>query len=114
MNLTEQNLKTIKETFKILPYNPKPIKPCRVKFMGEFVTTESNKTIWKRKGDAKSAIILHFCNQKSIFGSFLPSHKFSNSDYTYIKDDTIKELIQYLEREKILEYIEVDAAEFQK
>ena len=109
MNLTKQNLQTIKETFKVKQYkHPKPLRPYRVKFMGEFITTGSNKTIWRKIGDAKSAITLHFSNERGMFRDFLPHEKYTWGK-DFVKDETVRELIQYLEQEKILEYIEVSA-----
>lgn len=110
MQLSEHNLQTIKQTFEYRAYKTKPIRPCRVKFMGEFVTTESGKTIWRRIGDAKSAINLHIYNKRDLFFEFLPHEKSSyDGRFLYIKSSTIKELMTYLEKEKILEYVEVSA-----
>ena len=111
MNLTKENLKVIKGTFNKLCVDPKPIRPCRVKFMGEFVTTSSDKTIWRKKGHAKSAIALHFSNNRSCFKEFLPHEKYTWGK-DFVKDETVRELIQYLEQEKILEYVEVSAEQF--
>lgn len=112
MELTKENLQTIKETFKVKQYkHPKPQRPCRVKFMGEFITTGSNKTIWRKIGDAKSAITLHLSSKRGMFRDFLP-HMQSMYGTVYVEDKTVRELIQYLEQEKIIEYIEVSAEQY--
>lgn len=112
MQLTEQNLKTIKETFKLKQYkHPKPLRPCRVKFMGEFITTGSNKTIWRKIGDAKAAITLHLSNKRGMFRNFLPNVKNMYGGIS-VGDEAVRELIQYLEQEKLIEYIEVSAEQY--
>jgi hypothetical protein len=37
----------------------KKLSPCRVMVNGKFVVTDSGKTIWRRVGDAKSAVKNH-------------------------------------------------------
>jgi hypothetical protein len=78
-------------------------KPCRIKFNGKFITTESKKTVWRNIGFAKSALLNHI-NCQSTVSQYLKSTY--NVDYTY--GTVNKQLIRDLETAGVIEYIEVD------
>ena len=46
-----------------------------------------------------------------MFRDFLP-HMKSMYGTVYVEDKTVRELIQYLEQEKIIEYVEVSAEQY--
>lgn len=48
----------------------KPTTPYRIKFLGEFVTLESGKTLWRTKGHAKSAMVNHIKSKIRYDDSF--------------------------------------------
>ena len=78
-------------------------KPCRIKFNGKFITTESKKTVWRNIGFAKSALLNHLNCQYTISQYLKSTH---NLDYTY--GSVNKKLIRDLEAAGVIEYIEVD------
>lgn len=99
---------------------PKTVKtrPCRIKFNGEFITTKSKKTVWRNKGFAKSAL-LHYFKSNIIISSaileFILRAKLVNQPWTavyYIKSETYKQIADELEKQGIVEYIEVDIEDF--
>ena len=78
-------------------------KPCRIKFNGKFITTESKKTVWRNIGFAKSALLHHFNCQHTV-SHYLKS--IYNVDYNY--GAVNKQLIRDLEAAGVIEYVEVD------
>ncbi len=111
---TPEQLTALKNTFK--PTKPiKKARPHRIKFMGEFVTLNSGKTVWKRIGDAKSALNNHFDSYATI-GAFrryetpssvnlIMQNLFADKKYPY---QHVKELIDLLEKAGVVEFVPVD------
>lgn len=111
---TPEQLTALKNTFK----STKPLKksrPHRIKFMGEFITLNSGKTVWKRIGDAKSALNNHL-GSYAMIGAFrrdeTPSPVnlimrdfFADKRYPY---QHVKELILLLEKAGVVEFVPVD------
>lgn len=96
-------ISTIEQTF--LGRNSKTVKtkPCRIKFNGKFITTESKKTVWRNIGFAKSALLNHLNCQYTVSQHLKSSH---GLDYTY--GSVNKQLIRDLEAAGVVEYVEVD------
>lgn len=110
---TPEQLTALKNTFK--PTKPiKKARPHRIKFMGEFVTLNSGKTVWKRIGDAKSALHHHFATQtyshydpkadQSIINQLLKQF-FSHEGYPY---QHTSKLTSLLEKAGVVEFVPVD------
>lgn len=110
---TPEQLTALKNTFK--PTKPiKKARPHRIKFMGEFVTLNSGKTVWKRIGDAKNALNNHFTSfagigewraeQRSIVNKMLHQF-FAHEKYPHY---CVKELIALLEKAGVVEFVPVD------
>jgi len=98
-----QLISNIEQTFLERNSTTVKTKPCRIKFNGKFITTESKKTVWRNIGFAKSALLNHF-NCQSTVSHYLKSTY--NVDYAY--GDVNKQLIRDLEAAGVIEYIEVD------
>lgn len=102
--ITQQELDLIKSTFTSEPSKVKT-KPRRVKFLGEFITTASKKTVWRNRGFAKSALVCHFQSSHAL--CLLAGKLFgSGSGYYHCKD-----LIRALEAQKAIEYVDVEIEE---
>jgi hypothetical protein len=111
--LTPEQLAALKNTFQPNKF-VKTIRPHRIKFMGEFVTLTSGKTVWKKPGDAKSALNRHF-RQWAFYGEMENSRQsivnallkqfFSNEKYPY---QQTKKLIDLLEKAGVVEFVPVD------
>ena len=96
-------ISTIEQTFLGKNSTTVKTKPCRIKFNGKFITTESKKAVWRNIGFAKSALLNHFNCQHTV-SQYLKSTY--NVDYTY--GSVNKQLIRDLETAGVIEYIEVD------
>lgn len=96
-------ISSIEQTFLGRNSTTVKTKPCRIKFNGKFITTESKKTVWRNIGFAKSALLNHFNCQHTV-SQYLKSTY--NVDYTY--GSVNKQLIRDLEAAGVIEYVEVD------
>jgi hypothetical protein len=105
LELTQVLLNGISESLSQHPRKIKKIKPCRIKFMGNFISTESGKTLWRRKGDAKLAFLNHL-ESSFKFKKFLMENNICNDRTFYYID--FKELKHELEKSGYIEYIEID------
>lgn len=80
--------------------NPKPPKTpktvWRIKINGQFITTISGKTVWKRIGDAKSAVHHHV-------SSWLCGIPYGSRDYKISSGDYMDAMI----KQGILEFVEL-------
>ena len=95
MNINPALISKIKSTFKKKEPKTDKTRPCRIMLEDEFITTGSNKTVWRNIGFAKSALLNHFT--------------------TYvIPNDTksCKLLISMLVSEGYIKFIEVDIEDF--
>lgn len=89
-------------------------KPVRIRYNGQFVTLKSGKTIWKRLGDAKSALRHDFNSSptghfeyKRCFHPDYFHYEFEGTQYTWEEAKKISENA-YLEVLKVVEFVEVD------
>lgn len=103
INLDDALISSIEQTFLGRSSTAVKTKPCRIKFNGKFITTESKKTVWRNIGFAKSALLNHFNCQHTV-SQYLKSTY--NVDYTY--GSVNKQLIRDLEAAGVIEYVEVD------
>ncbi len=104
MEITSEIIDVVGKSFSYDEAKKIKTRPHRIKFMGKFITTGSNKTIWRNKGFAKLALINHFeTNDKIIelIKQISKENKFCYSNET-------KELIKKLEADGYIEYAEVD------
>ena len=108
IQIDESIIDLVGSTFK-KGKQPKTVKtrPCRIKFNGELITTNSNKTIWRNKGFAKSALLNHLYGSgrmdkaiQEIVGS------------PYFNKEILKNLIKDLEAAGIIQYVEVEIEDF--
>jgi hypothetical protein len=95
--MDKELLLKLEKTFSY--HTPKTIttRPCRIKFLGNFIVTNSKKTIWRNKGHAKLALLNHF--KCSFYSSPLPNY-------------TVEEIIKELEKLGHIEYVEADIESF--
>jgi hypothetical protein len=98
MDYTKKLVTTIESTFISSATHVKT-KPFRIKFNGKFITTTSGKTVWRNIGFAKLALLNHFQTSGTIC-NFI-------SGYSHCKQ-IIKELTEL----GLIEYVEVDIAEY--
>jgi hypothetical protein len=107
MNIPKQVLDTIKNSFDV----NKPIKgktrPCRIKFMGEYITTNSRKTVWRNKAFAKAAFRCHLQSSRKVINSL--NSLVYNDELSYYKCDEIRDSLEIL---GIVQFIEEDIQEF--
>ena len=108
MNIPKQVLDTIKNSFDVNKL-PKRVKTrlCRIKFMGEYITTNSRKTVWRNKAFAKAAFRCHL--QSSLNVMYSLNSLVSSNGLAYYKCD---EVIDSLEKLGIVQFIEEDIQEF--
>ena len=108
INIDQDVLTQIDATFVKKDHHLRKSTPCRVRFLGKFITTKSGKTLWRTVGHAKSAILNHFEQQCGSYHGkknlpFLP-----RSQYGYVDGETMKGFIRQLESEGHLEYVPVN------
>jgi hypothetical protein len=108
MNIPKQVLDTIKNSFDLNKL-PKRVKtrPCRIKFMGEYITTNSRKTVWRNKAFAKAAFRCHLQSSRDVISNL--NSLVYNNNLAYYKCDEIRD---DLEKLGILQFIEEDVQEF--
>ena len=108
MNIPKQVLDTIKDSFDSNKL-PKRVKtrPCRIKFMGEYITTNSRKTVWRNKAFAKAAFRCHLQSSPEVIYNL--NLLVYNKDIAYYKCDEIRD---NLEKLGIVQFIEEDIQEF--
>ena len=119
MNIPIEVIQAIGQSFAVTK-TPKTVKtrPCRIKFNGEFITTGSKKTVWRNKGFAKAALLNHIKSIpiiSSAIREFILKEKLANKPWNvvdYIKSETYKQIADELEKQGIVEYIEVDIEDF--
>ena len=119
MNIPLEVIEAIEKSFLATKF-PKTVKtrPCRIKFNGEFITTKSKKTVWRNKGFAKSALLHHIKSNiiiSSAILEFVLRAKLVNQPWTAvdrIKSETYKQIADELEKQGVVEYIEVDIENF--
>jgi hypothetical protein len=119
MNIPPEVIQAIGQSFAVTK-TPKTVKtrPCRIKFNGEFITTGSKKTVWRNKGFAKAALLNHIKSIpiiSSAIREFILKEKLANKPWNvvdYIKSETYKQIADELEKQGIIEYIEVDIEDF--
>ena len=102
INIDLSILSLISATFKTNKPNKVKTKPCRIQFQGEFITTASNKTVWRNIGFAKSALLNHF-ESSEIVNTILKAQLQKSPQ----KQD-IKNLIKQLENAGFIKYVEVE------
>ena len=107
VNIKKEDVKKLEDTFN--PLSDKQIKtnPCRIRFNGKFIQVSSGKTIWRQKGFAKNALNNHISTCRK---SDLPEYVIGQNGY--VDKQKLKEYLQELENQKILEYVDVDMDEF--
>ena len=105
INIDQDVLRQIDATFMKKDHRLRKSTPCRVRFLGKFITTKSGKTLWRTMGHAKSAILNHF-ERCSRFGYGLPF--LPRGQYGYVDGETMKGFIRQLESEGHLEYVPVN------
>lgn len=101
--ITPELIQVIEITFSNRGSKTVKTKPRRIKFNGQFITTESKKTVWRNIGFAKSALLNHL-NSQLILSVYIK--KTFNMDYVY--GTVCKQIIRDLEKAGVVEYIEVD------
>ena len=119
MNIPPEVIQAIGQSFAVTK-TPKTVKtrPCRIKFNGEFITTGSKKTVWRNKGFAKAALLNHIKSIpiiSSAIREFILKEKLANKPWNvvdYIKSETYKQIAEELEKQGIVEYVEVDIEDF--
>lgn len=119
MNIPPEVIQAIGQSFAVTK-TPKTVKtrPCRIKFNGEFITTGSRKTVRRNKGFAKSALLNHIKSTaiiSSAIREFILKEKLANKPWNvvdYIKSETYKQIAEELEKQGIVEYVEVDIEDF--
>ena len=119
MNIPSEVIQAIEQSFAVTK-TPKTVKtrPCRIKFNGEFITTGSKKTVWRNKGFAKAALLNHIKSIpiiSSAIREFILKEKLANKPWNvvdYIKSETYKQIAEELEKQGIVEYVEVDIEDF--
>ena len=119
MNIPPEVIEAVGKSFAAAK-TPKTVKtrPCRIKFNGEFITTHSKKTVWRNKGFAKSALLNHIKSTpiiSSAIREFILRAKLANQHWNvvdYIKSETYKQIVDELEKQSIIEYVEVDIEDF--
>lgn len=119
MNIPSEVIQAIEQSFAAAK-TPKTVKtrPCRIKFNGEFITTGSRKTVWRNKGFAKAALLNHIKSIpiiSSAIREFILKEKLANKPWNvvdYIKSETYKQIAEELEKQGIVEYVEVDIEDF--
>lgn len=110
--MSPSQLNIIAATFNIDP-NAKSIKVVRIKFLGKYVTLNSGKTIWKRIGDAKSALIHHLGSQaryrqRTAFSDLINSYNdrpMDDPNYYLPAPKDIKAFSRDLEKLGYIEYV---------
>lgn len=89
-------------------------KPCRIKVMGEFITTHSGKTIWGCKGHAKNALTNNCYGLRSrmelvAYEEEQAASIKENRNHDYGKYKNIwQNFVAELESRGILEFVEID------
>ena len=119
MNIPIEVIEAVGKSFAAAK-TPKTVKtrPCRIKFNGEFITTGSKKTVWRNKGFAKSAFLHHIKSNTIIWPAirdFILKVRLANEPWNvidYIKSETYKQIADELEKQSIIEYVEVDIEDF--
>lgn len=105
LEIKDELIEVIQQSFKTEP-GPKKSKPCRIKFLGKFITVSSKKTVWRNRGFAKSALLNHFVSSREI-NKFLKI-LLKKEPYEYIDSELIKNMIKTFEQNGQIEYVEVD------
>lgn len=101
-------LDILRKDCKVAEKKPSKIKPCRIKLDGKFLVLNSGKTIWKRKGDAKSAFKNNFSSYRSgglvyeVEKGLAPQGNYER------RNEVWRQFVAELERQGILEFVEVD------
>lgn len=118
MKYSTQLINDFVAQFKPAPNpNVKKKKPCRIKVNGNFVSFGAkNKTVWKCKRDAKSAFTCHFeCGSnilidqnKTPVSSYLLGGKVRHYFYSREESAAWKDFVDFLQKEGILEFVEID------
>lgn len=110
--LTQDIIDSFKDSLKSTSIPSRKIRPCRIKFMGEFITLENGKNLWKRIGDAKLALNNHL--ETSLdFANALINRGILNEPNLYrrryiLREINTKKLRESLEAAGLIEYVEVD------
>lgn len=101
-------LDILRKSAKVAESKPKKIKPCRIKLDGKFLTLDSGKTIWKRKGDAKSAFKNNFSRYAKgglvyeVETALAPQGNYEK------RNEMWRAFVKELEAQGIVEFVEVD------
>lgn len=115
MNIPIEVIEAIAQTFAAAK-TPKTVKtrPCRIKFNGEFITTSSKKTVWRNKAFAKSALLNHLCSGSIAIAvnKYILNKQGSDRNLAYLGSYELKTLRDKLEKQGIIEYVEVDIEDF--
>lgn len=95
----------------------KTIKPCRIKWMGKFIRTNSRKTVWRSVGHAKSALRQHFSAsrlyQDGQYNNWMSIERIlclmkAKKEYVPESRAIYHEFLQFLQDRKFLQFVEVD------
>ena len=85
-----------------LPASTGKTKPCRIKINGQFIATNSKKTMWRNIGFARSALTNHFSGNGGARDIII---KHFGADFYYKKG--VKAILVELERLKVIEFVEI-------
>ena len=115
MNIPPEVLKAVEESFLESKY-PKTVKtrPCRIKFNGKFITTGSKKTVWRNKAFAKTALLNHLRSGfiAIAINKYILNKQGSDMNLCYLSGYELKTLRDELEKQGIIEFVEVDMEDF--
>ncbi len=89
-------------TNSFLPASTGKTKPCRIKIKGQFIATNSKKTMWRNIGFARSALLNHFSGSSAVKDIVI---KHFGEDFYYKKGT--KAILVELERLKVIEFVEI-------
>ena len=85
-----------------LPASTGKTKPCRIKINGQFIATNSKKTMWRNIGFARSALLNHFGGSSEVKDIVI---KHFGEDFYYKKG--VKVILVELEKMKVIEFVEI-------
>ena len=91
-----------KITNSFLPASTGKTKPCRIKINGQFIATNSKKTLWRNIGFARSALSNQYSSSCEVRDTVI---KHFGADFYYKKG--VKAILVELERLKVVEFVEI-------
>lgn len=106
MKYKKESIEYFCSKFKFEDPKKKKVKSCRIKVNGQFIVMPNGKTVWRRIGHAKSALV-NALGSKFTFVDSITGIEGFKLNYREA-DKYYQNFIDFLQKEGILEFVEID------